>query len=789
MKRALLSVLGLVVATAGCETVPPDAGAGEPTTGSTAGETAAEAPGADEEAAPPVRLRRDRERGVDYIFYPDEPMRHAYRDPSAKPALKADEYDDIRWAHPERYAITAPPPEGVRPMVEWEPMKALMMAVPAYMMGYDNASHTIIQIVKHTVPVAEVWIVTDTENGASVITDRLLEAGVAQGDIDAKVKFLVEPIDSVWVIDSGPLPLVDEEAGTFAFTDFRYYHNRALDDGLPTWLGRQLPALGQEAPISTYRMPLNTEGGTFQATSDGVCFTGNRQLYYMSCDDGACDQDLRTMPLDEVQDHPLAQEVRDVWTEYAGCEDVVITNGITDDGTGHIDMYLKIVDDDTIIIGDYREPYQEGFEEVQATNAARMDANAAFLESYVKPGGGGFEVERVVMPGHRTTSDGGVPFTYINSTFVNGLNLWPAYAFEEDDPQREAWEASREVAQGEWEAAMPDYEHIWIDSEELSYWSGAIHCITRTIPDQAPEPWVEDGACGEGDSCEAPEGGYDGQCKPNDTIEDVCWGPAWLCTCNDCETGCTYEPGVDPCNGVTYTGCCDEATLRYCEEGSLVEQSCPGSCGWDGDKDFYDCGFDGADPSGANPLSCGEVACTPDCDGRVCGDDGCGGSCGECDAGEGCTETGQCEATCEDACTDGDKGCDGETAWVCAVGTSGCTERYETDCVSKSKVCTGGLCVTSASDDTGGGSPDAGSPDASSGDVPQGDASGGEDASGADGTAGGGTGGADGTAGGGTGGAGGGGSDGCQASEAGGSWPVFAGLLALLAVALRRRIA
>ena len=48
-----------------------------------------------------------------------------------------------------------------------------------------------------------------------------------------------------------------------------------------------------------------------------------------------------------------------------------------------------------------------------AYNATRMDANADFLESYVKPNGGGFTVGRIVMPGHRNTNDGAIPFTYI----------------------------------------------------------------------------------------------------------------------------------------------------------------------------------------------------------------------------------------------------------------------------------------------------------------------------------------------------------------------------------------
>jgi len=40
----------------------------------------------------------------------------------------------------------------------------------------------------------------------------------------------------------------------------------------------------------------------------------------------------------------------------------------------------------------------------------------------------------------------------------------------------------------------------------------------------------------------------------------------------------------------------------------------------------------------------GEVACSPQCDGRECGDDGCGGVCGTCGADATCSDTGSCEA-------------------------------------------------------------------------------------------------------------------------------------------------
>src|SRR5690606_23990783 len=143
---------------------------------------------------------------------------------------------------------------------------------------------------------------------------------------------------------------------------------------------------GYDQRTTTYRMPLSTEGGTFQATTDGVCFTGNRQLYYMSCEEpGGCDESIHSMPLAQVQTHPLALEMEATLRQYTGCQDLIITHSVTDDGTGHIDMYMKVLDDDRVLMGEYVEPYANG---AQQLNAGRLDDNADFIEAFVKPDGG-----------------------------------------------------------------------------------------------------------------------------------------------------------------------------------------------------------------------------------------------------------------------------------------------------------------------------------------------------------------------------------------------------------------
>ena len=74
------------------------------------------------------------------------------------------------------------------------------------------------------------------------------------------------------------------------------------------------------------------------------------------------------------------------------------------------------------------------------------------------------------------------------------------------------------------------------------------------------------------------------------------------------------------------------------------------------------------DPGADTVTTVDDVACTPDCLGKTCGDDGCGGTCGNCGDGEVCTDFGQC--TCVPHCEGkvcGSDGCGGSCG-DCGIG-------------------------------------------------------------------------------------------------------------------------
>jgi len=529
----------------------------------------------------------------------------------------------FKAANPQWFEETVAPSGTFRGMKEWEPMSGMLITYDSGLVGDPTVSKTVVDTIVGALNGGKVWVLHDTANAKSTLTSKLTAAGVPAAFIGAgqQVEFIQLDLSAFWTIDFGPFPLINAD-NNVAFLDFRYYPSREEDDAVPSRLGELWGA-------TVYRMPLDFEGGNFQADGEGTCYTTERQLENTGLS---------------------AQQLNDLLDQYASCQNLVVVRDIHNDGTGHIDMFFKLIDKSAAILGSFTAAQDP-------TAKADMDYNETLLKGVAIPGGGTMTVYRMPHPNAwEDPTYGTTPRTYLNSTLFNEVNLWPMYTVDKDI------EAD---ALAVWQEALPSYQHIGIVSDDISTLSGAIHCITRTIPDLPLVRWVSNGTCGEAKTCTAPDGGYTGSCD----ADTDCHGPQWLCVVDG-----TCGQVVDTCQGVTYEGCCDGAVVKWCEEGALQEVDCatnpqsPGpQCGWDGEGGYYWCGAStAADPSGTFPRPCGE--CTPSCDGKTCGSDGCGGSCGSCPAGQSC-QAGAC-AVCTANCTGktcGDDGCGG-TCGTCADG-------------------------------------------------------------------------------------------------------------------------
>jgi hypothetical protein len=138
------------------------------------------------------------------------------------------------------------------------------------------------------------------------------------------------------------------------------------------------------------------------------------------------------------------------------------------DDIHHIDMHMKLIDEETLLVGEYPSGLSDG---------PQIEANLAYvLDNFQTKFGTPFKVHRIPQP---SNTSGSYPptasyRTYANQTFVNNTILLPTYRTEYDT-----------VALNILANILPGYNIVPIDvdnsGENLISNGGAIHCITHTI--------------------------------------------------------------------------------------------------------------------------------------------------------------------------------------------------------------------------------------------------------------------------------------------------------------------
>ena len=582
---------------------------------------------------------------------------------------KFDAFDDFRIANKQWYAATEPPAPGTfRSMTEWEPMQEVWTTYSSGMPANKSVRRMYAEQSKAFATAGDVRVIVPDQATAQDFSAALLSVGMSQADINAKVKYVVLPHNAIWHIDYGPMPIVDLADGHQSFVDFVYYKNRHLDDAVPTRLAEDY-----FKKVTTYRMPFAFEGGNFQADGLGTCATSFRALQNTGFSEAT---------------------VRNILKRYLGCQSTVIMKDITDDGTGHIDMFFKWISPDAVMIGDYVDAievdydgdgkldsivnpdkiatavnadFKVAYKQIWADNKARMNEMAALWANTTTPNGNKYKVYRLPMMTRFQDQYGDVPRTFINSTFFNKVNAFPSYTTKScRNPGGAVCKSDIDCAQGShcaagrctagetttgcdellscsngqqcvsdplkvaleqkaylvWKQALPDYTHIGIRADTIALWSGAIHCITRTLPAKPMAKSIANGLCVQG-NCGCSNDGTEQSCSDH----KQCFGGKWLCNCNICKGNCAGSgkactddgdcgssgglvvagackvnsgqgcygqaatppnPGPGACGGVSFEGQCDGNTLKYCDNG-LQSQSCQGCCGWDAGNGYYNC--------------------------------------------------------------------------------------------------------------------------------------------------------------------------------------------------------
>jgi len=321
-----------------------------------------------------------------------------------------------------------PPVSPVRTMAEWEEFQAIMITWTSY-------QQILAQMVDFAQDECQVIIVCSDSNS---VKTQLTGYGVPL----VNLRFIIAPFNSVWSRDYGPWSIYTNQVDSLRLVDWIYNRPRPLDDVIPgiiaNYLNLPLHQMTQ-APNN-----LTATGGNFMCDGNGTAFSSKLIL---NENPGKTEAEIDTM-----------------MKKYMGIKRYVFMDELPYDGIHHIDMHMKLLDEETIMVGQYPLGVSDG---------PAIEANLQYvLNNYLTCYGKPYKVVRIPMP---PSAGGQYPpsssyFTYTNSLIVNKTVLVPIYGFALDT-----------TALRIYRDAMPGYRVVGINCNASIPASGAIHCITKEI--------------------------------------------------------------------------------------------------------------------------------------------------------------------------------------------------------------------------------------------------------------------------------------------------------------------
>lgn len=250
--------------------------------------------------------------------------------------------------------------------------------------------------------------------------------------------------------------------------DFNYYSDRPADDSIPTTLAGTMG-------LDRVSVPVYNEGGNFMNNSRGDCLMTDRVLKA---------NDKVEIPGDMIL---TDTQVKDYYQRFAGCRRTVIFPSMPHEGTRHIDLWAKFLNDQTVIVNEISDDllplatYQPEAQKKTLDVKKYLDARAQDLH------GMGYQVVRIPMP---------LPFfgpsfnlfrSYSNSLILNGTVLIPQYRLPHMPEDGIDGQYVDHTFIDQYEVAVnaahkaAGLKVVMIPSDQLIAKGGAIHCTTMQI--------------------------------------------------------------------------------------------------------------------------------------------------------------------------------------------------------------------------------------------------------------------------------------------------------------------
>jgi agmatine deiminase len=340
-------------------------------------------------------------------------------------------------------AAVIPPTSPVRTIAEWEELQALVV-------GWKSYPTILRQIVGAAKQETRVIVVYTTPDNPTSLTSYLAAGGVDT----VNVTFLAAPVNSVWSRDYGPWSAYTNDVDSLITIDWIYNRPRPSDDAVPVAISNFIGTPLYQTTTAPWNL-VHT-GGNFMTDGFGTGFSSALVLDENSAAGGF-----------GINHTPA--EIDSIMYHFMGINRYIIMNTLPFDQIHHIDMHMKLLDEQTLLVGQYPAGIADG---------PQIEANLQFvLANYNSIYGTPFKVVRVLMPDDNNLypNNGGDYFTYTNSSFINKTIILPVYGISEDSTAIRIYRES-----------LPGYNVVPINCASMIGALGALHCITKEVGTNDP---------------------------------------------------------------------------------------------------------------------------------------------------------------------------------------------------------------------------------------------------------------------------------------------------------------
>jgi len=323
--------------------------------------------------------------------------------------------------------FSEPPPTPVRTMAEWEELQGILITWTSY-------TSILRQIVDYAQEEGLVYIVCSDSNS---VKNYLSAGGVPL----VNLKFLITSFNSIWVRDYGPWSVYSGVSDTLKIIDWIYNRPRPLDDVIPVFFANYTGLPIYQTTTPPY--DLIASGGNFMTDGHGTGFSSKLILNENS--------------------GKTEEQINLIMNKFMGLDRYIKMETLPYDQIHHIDMHMKLLDEETLLVGQYPPGIADG---------PQIEANLQYvLNNFLTCYGRPFNVVRIPMPPENGQYPPAANYrTYTNSLIINKTVIVPTYELQYDTT---ALRIYRE--------AMPGYKVVGINSNSIIPALGTIHCITKEI--------------------------------------------------------------------------------------------------------------------------------------------------------------------------------------------------------------------------------------------------------------------------------------------------------------------